>query len=663
MNKTMNIRRLLIANRGEIACRIIDTAKKMGLHTIAVYSDADRQARHVRLADEAIFIGSADAASSYLNQGALLRAMRDSRANALHPGYGFLSENPDFADAVRKAGFIFVGPPARAIRAMGLKDKAKRLMADAGVPVVPGYDGADQDPEILAEHAKKIGYPVLIKARAGGGGKGMRKVDNPDAFAAHLDSAVREAVAAFGDGHVIIEKYITAPRHIEVQLLSDCHGTHLHLFERDCSVQRRHQKVIEEAPAPHMPDEVRAAMTRAAVTAAKVISYEGAGTVEFIANGSGALTPDGFWFMEMNTRLQVEHPVTEQVTGLDLVALQLRVAAGEPLPLKQSDIRLNGHAIEARIYAEDPANDFLPSPGLIDQLIFPESMGLRADTGVGSGDEVSGYYDPMVAKMIATGTDRKDALQQLDRGLAKTCLIGLTNNLSFLSRLCKHEKFKEGRITTSFLDQHLEALTAQSPTPDAVLAAAGMSQVQAGTALPGWRHWGPGHVPVLLETKAGLINLDLQIHRAENITLKVDGRSVSYAVLCGTNNKMTNWQLIGPDGQVTVHTVKKEQNIWASDGTASWVFHLAHSAKQDTEEQSDGIIRAQMSATVSHIAAKAGDFATAGDRLMVLEAMKMEQPIIAPADGQIEEVAVNEGESVSAGQVLCRLLQQNEDEA
>ena len=293
MSKTINIRRLLIANRGEIACRIIDTAQKMGLQTIAVYSEADRKARHVRLADEAIFIGAADAASSYLNQDTLLQAMRDSRADALHPGYGFLSENPDFADAVRMAGFIFVGPPTKAIRAMGLKDEAKRLMADAGVPVVPGYDGADQDPNTLAENAKEIGYPVLIKARAGGGGKGMRKVDSPDAFAALLDSAVREAVSAFGDGHVIIEKYITAPRHIEVQLLSDRHGTHLHLFERDCSVQRRHQKVIEEAPAPHMPDEVRTAMTHAAVNAAKAIDYEGAGTVEFIADGSGTLTPSG----------------------------------------------------------------------------------------------------------------------------------------------------------------------------------------------------------------------------------------------------------------------------------------------------------------------------------------------------------------------------------
>ena len=661
MSKTINIRRLLIANRGEIACRIIDTAQKMGLHTIAVYSEADRKARHVRLADEAIFIGAADAASSYLNQDTLLQAMRDSRADALHPGYGFLSENPDFADAVRKAGFIFVGPPAKAIRAMGLKDEAKRLMADAGVPVVPGYDGADQDPNTLAENAKEIGYPVLIKARAGGGGKGMRKVDSPDAFAALLDSAVREAVSAFGDGHVIIEKYITAPRHIEVQLLSDRHGTHLHLFERDCSVQRRHQKVIEEAPAPHMPDEVRTAMTRAAVNAAKAIDYEGAGTVEFIADGSGTLTPAGFWFMEMNTRLQVEHPVTERVTGLDLVALQLRVAAGEPLLLKQSDIQLNGHAVEARIYAEDPANDFLPSPGQIDELMFPESEGLRTDTGVDSGDEVSGYYDPMIAKMIATGTDRQEALQQLARGLGQTCLIGLTSNLSFLSRLCQHDAIKDGQMTTSFVDQNLEYLTDQSLPPDAVLAAAGMSQLQADTALPGWRHWGAGNLPVLLEAKAGLIRLDLQIQSADDITLKIDGRSLSYAVLRCTVHKLTSWQLDGPNGQVTVYTFTKGQTIWASDGADTWVFHLAHTIKQDTEEQSDGIIRAQMSATVSQIIAQDGDKVTAGDRLIVLEAMKMEQPVLAPADGQIEKIAVNEGESVSAGQILCRFVQQNED--
>lgn len=661
MSKTINIRRLLIANRGEIACRIIDTAQKMGLHTIAVYSEADRKARHVRLADEAIFIGAADAASSYLNQDTLLQAMRDSRADALHPGYGFLSENPDFADAVRMAGFIFVGPPTKAIRAMGLKDEAKRLMADAGVPVVPGYDGADQDPNTLAENAKEIGYPVLIKARAGGGGKGMRKVDSPDAFAALLDSAVREAVSAFGDGHVIIEKYITAPRHIEVQLLSDRHGTHLHLFERDCSVQRRHQKVIEEAPAPHMPDEVRTAMTRAAVNAAKAIDYEGAGTVEFIADGSGTLTPAGFWFMEMNTRLQVEHPVTERVTGLDLVALQLRVAAGEPLLLKQSDIQLNGHAVEARIYAEDPENDFLPSPGQIDELMFPESEGLRTDTGVDSGDEVSGYYDPMIAKMIATGTDRQEALQQLARGLGQTCLIGLTSNLSFLSRLCQHEAIKDGQMTTSFVDQNLEYLTDQSLPPDAVLAAAGMSKLQADTALPGWRHWGAGNLPVLLEAKAGLIRLDLQIRSADDITLNIDGRSVSYVVLRCAGHKLTSWQLDGPNGQVTVYTFTKGQAIWASDGADTWVFHLANTIKQDTEEQSDGIIRAQMNATVSQITAQDGDKVTAGDRLIVLEAMKMEQSVLAPADGQIEKIAVNEGESVSAGQILCRFVQQNED--
>ena len=661
MSKTINIRRLLIANRGEIACRIIDTAQKMGLQTIAVYSEADRKARHVRLADEAIFIGAADAASSYLNQDTLLQAMRDSRADALHPGYGFLSENPDFADAVRMAGFIFVGPPTKAIRAMGLKDEAKRLMADAGVPVVPGYDGADQDPNTLAENAKEIGYPVLIKARAGGGGKGMRKVDSPDAFAALLDSAVREAVSAFGDGHVIIEKYITAPRHIEVQLLSDRHGTHLHLFERDCSVQRRHQKVIEEAPAPHMPDEVRTAMTRAAVNAAKAIDYEGAGTVEFIADGSGTLTPAGFWFMEMNTRLQVEHPVTERVTGLDLVALQLRVAAGEPLLLKQSDIQMNGHAVEARIYAEDPENDFLPSPGQINELMFPESEGLRTDTGVDSGDEVSGYYDPMIAKMIATGTDRQEALQQLARGLGQTCLIGLTSNLSFLSRLCQHDAIKDGQMTTSFVDQNLEYLTDQSLPPDAVLAAAGMSKLQADTALPGWRHWGAGNLPVLLEAKAGLIRLDLQIRSADDITLNIDGRSVSYVVLRCAGHKLTSWQLDGPNGQVTVYTFTKGQAIWASDGADTWVFHLANTIKQDTEEQSDGIIRAQMNATVSQITAQDGDKVNAGDRLIVLEAMKMEQSVLAPADGQIEKIAVNEGESVSAGQILCRFVQQNED--
>ena len=651
----MTIQRLLIANRGEIACRIIDTARQRGIHTIALCSEADRQARHVRLADEAVCIGWAEAASSYLNQKAVLDAALNAGADAIHPGYGFLSENPDFAEAVRTAGLIFVGPPADAVRAMGLKDEAKRLMAEAGVPVVPGYDGADQSPDLLAKKAADIGFPVLIKARAGGGGKGMRKVETEEAFADLLMSAVREATAAFGDGHVIIEKYITAPRHIEVQVLSDRQGTHLHLFERDCSVQRRHQKIIEEAPAPDMPDEVRSAMTDAAVTAAQAIGYEGAGTVEFIADGSGPLRADGFWFMEMNTRLQVEHPVTEQVTGLDLVDWQLRIAAGEALSLRQHDIQLSGHAIEARVYAEDPANGFLPSPGRIDQLMFPAHEGVRIDTGVEAGDEVSGYYDPMVAKLIATGTTRNEALTRLGAALGQTCLIGLTSNLAFLARLCRHQVVRAAEMTTAFLDQHLDELTDDGPPPDAVLAVACLSQIPAEAPLSGWRQWGPGHLPLLVRSAAGLQRAGLYLHGPDKIELETEDRQIPFTVIRCADDPLSGWTLTGPDGAVELTSVCQGGAIWVSDGQNSWIFSLADSTKSDSQEQSDGVVCAVMSATISQITVKSGERVAAGDRLMVLEAMKMEQPILAPVAGQIEDIPVQTGEAVSAGQVLCRL--------
>jgi len=664
----MTINRLLIANRGEIACRIIRTAQMRGIRTIAVFSAADRHARHVRLADEAVFIGPAEAQASYLDQQAVLDAALNTGADAIHPGYGFLSENPGFAAAVRKAGLIFVGPPAEAVKAMGLKDEGKRLMAEAGVPVVPGYDGAEQSPALLAEEAANIGYPVLIKARAGGGGKGMRKADTPDEFADMLDSAVREATAAFGDGHVIIEKYITAPRHIEVQVLSDSHGTHLHLFERDCSVQRRHQKVIEEAPAPDMPEAVRAAMTTAAVTAAAAIGYEGAGTVEFIADGSGPLRVDGFWFMEMNTRLQVEHPVTEQVTGLDLVDWQLRIAGGEKLDLRQQDVRLDGHAIEARIYAEDPANDFLPSPGRISQLGFPALDGVRVDTGVEAGDEVSGHYDPMVAKLIATGQDRDEALGRLCAGLGQTCLLGLNSNLAFLGRLCRHPVIGNAEMTTGFLDQHLAELTDAAAAPDAVLAAACLSPIPPEQDLSGWRQWGPGHLPVLLQSAAGLQRVSLYLYgagEAEIVTQDAEAgtRRIRFTVLRCPDEMVTGWKLDGPDGVVDLTSICKGDTLWVSDGQASWTFSLATSTKQDSEQDADGLVCAPMSATVSQITVKAGALAAAGDRLMVLEAMKMEQPVLAPVSGRIEEIPVTAGEAVSAGQILCRLQPDEEEDA
>jgi 3-methylcrotonyl-CoA carboxylase alpha subunit len=431
------IRTLLVANRGEIACRIFSTARGMGIRTVAVYSEADANAAHVRAADEAHLLGPAPARESYLRIDRILAAAKASGADAIHPGYGFLSENAEFAEAVAAAGMIFVGPPASAIRAMGSKSAAKALMETAGVPLVPGYHGEDQDPELLAREAVRIGFPVLIKASAGGGGKGMKVVERAEDFAATLASAKREAASSFGDDRVLIERYLTRPRHIEVQVFADTHGETVHLFERDCSVQRRHQKVIEEAPAPGMSAERRAAMGKAAVEAARAVGYVGAGTVEFIAEG------DDFFFMEMNTRLQVEHPVTEAITGQDLVEWQIRVARGEALPCRQEDLVITGHAVEARLYAEDAMRDFLPQTGRLEHLVFP--AGLRADAGVASGDVVSHHYDPMIAKLIAHGATREEALGRLADGLAATEVMGLVTNRGFLERILRHPEFAEAR--------------------------------------------------------------------------------------------------------------------------------------------------------------------------------------------------------------------------
>ena len=462
--------KLLIANRGEIACRIIRTAREMGIETVAVYSDADENAQHRHLADEAVHIGPAPSAESYLKADRIIQAALDTGAQAIHPGYGFLSENPDFVEAVEAAGLIFVGPSAEAIRAMGLKDAAKQLTEEAKVPIVPGYHGDNQEPDFLASEAEKIGYPVLIKARAGGGGKGMRKVDSPDAFDSALESAVREAQASFGDGSVLIEKFVTAPRHIEIQVFGDNHGNVVHLFERDCSLQRRHQKVIEEAPAPGMTEEMRNAMGEAAVKAAKAIEYSGAGTVEFIVDGSNGLQPDKFWFMEMNTRLQVEHPVTEAITGVDLVEWQLRIADDEYLPKFQDELSIDGHAFEARLYAEDVPKGFLPATGTLEYLEFSELA--RNDSGVVEGDTITPFYDPMIAKVITHEQSREEALSLLDDALGDTRIAGTVTNARFLRALCNHEGFAAGDVDTGLIDRDIDDLSASILPPDSVVAVA-----------------------------------------------------------------------------------------------------------------------------------------------------------------------------------------------
>ncbi|MDZ7908730.1 MAG: biotin carboxylase N-terminal domain-containing protein [Gemmobacter sp.] len=481
--------KILIANRGEIACRIIATARRMGVTTVAVYSEADAGARHVQLADEAVAIGGPAPRDSYLRGDAIIAAALATGAQAIHPGYGFLSENPDFVDAVTAAGLTFIGPSAQAIRAMGLKDAAKALMAEAGVPVVPGYHGANQDAEHLAGAADAIGYPVLIKAVAGGGGKGMRQVTRPQDFAAALESARGEAATAFGNDAVLIEKYVEKPRHIEVQVFGDGRDA-VHLFERDCSLQRRHQKVIEEAPAPGMPADMRAAMGEAAVRAARAIGYSGAGTIEFIVDASEGLRADRFWFMEMNTRLQVEHPVTEAITGIDLVEWQLRVAAGEPLPLRQDQLAIHGHAFEARLYAEDVPAGFLPATGRLAHLAFP--TGCRADTGVRTGDTISPWYDPMIAKVIVHGPTRAVALAQLARALQETQVAGTTTNLAFLGALARHPGFAAGDVDTGLIERDLAALTAAPAPSAAVQAAALLASAGLGAGpLQGFTLWAP----------------------------------------------------------------------------------------------------------------------------------------------------------------------------
>src|SRR6266702_728471 len=444
--------KILIANRGEIACRIIRTARRMGIATVAVYSEADAAALHVALADEARLIGPPPARESYLDIAAVIAAARDSGAAAVHPGYGFLSENAEFAEACAKAGLVFIGPSPEVIRAMGSKAAAKALMEAHGVPVVPGYHGAEQHEGRLVAEAGRIGFPVMIKASAGGGGRGMRIVAGVGEFAAALDGARREAVGAFGDDRMLIERYLAAPRHIEVQVFGDAHGNAVHLFERDCSIQRRHQKIIEEAPAPGLDPAQRAAIGNAALKAARAVGYVGAGTVEFIVP-TDKKAGDAFYFMEMNTRIQVEHPVTEAVTGVDLVEWQLRIAAGEELPLRQEELALNGHAIEARLYAENPARDFLPSTGTLHALHLPEGEGVRVESGVRAGDSVSPFYDPMIAKLIAWGEDRETARARLRRALGDTALVGVATNLGFLTRVAADPDFAAGRVDTRFIER------------------------------------------------------------------------------------------------------------------------------------------------------------------------------------------------------------------
>ncbi|WP_126975770.1 acetyl/propionyl/methylcrotonyl-CoA carboxylase subunit alpha [Frigidibacter oleivorans] len=643
-------RKILIANRGEIACRVIATCRRMGISTVAVFSEADRAARHVALADQAVPVGGPAPADSYLRGDRLIEAALATGAGAIHPGYGFLSENPDFVEAVTAAGLVFIGPSAAAIRAMGLKDAAKALMAEAGVPVVPGYHGDNQDAEHLAGAAEAVGYPVLIKAVAGGGGKGMRRVEAARDFPEALASARREAEGAFGNPAVLIEKYIDTPRHIEVQVFGDGQRA-VHLFERDCSLQRRHQKVIEEAPAPGMTGEMRAAMGQAAVRAAEAIGYAGAGTVEFIVDGSDGLRPDRFWFMEMNTRLQVEHPVTEAITGVDLVEWQLRVAAGEPLPARQQDLAIRGHAFEARLYAEDVPAGFLPATGRLDRLAFPD--GARIDTGVRPGDAISPWYDPMIAKIITHGPTRAAALSQLAAALDRTEVTGSTTNLAFLAALARHPGFAAGQVDTGLIARDLPALVAEPACPPQALALAAIAAAGLdGPPAPqrGFTLWAPLRRTVVLARDGAALPVTLACEGPDRVVADLpEGGAVAAERVDG------GWRLDGRRPDLTAHVDVGRVTVFGG-GAGTWRFDLPDPLDRAAAAgRGADVVLSPMPGLLKAVFVTAGQAVAQGDRLAILEAMKMEHTLTAGRDGEVAEILAAAGDQVEAGAALVRL--------
>ncbi|WP_313455173.1 acetyl/propionyl/methylcrotonyl-CoA carboxylase subunit alpha [Stenotrophomonas sp.] len=651
--------KILIANRGEIACRVIATCQRLGIATVAVYSDADRNARHVRLADEAVAIGPAPARESYLRADAILAAARQTGAQAIHPGYGFLSENADFAQACADAGIVFIGPSAAAIRAMGDKSAAKALMQQAGVPLTPGYHGDAQEPDFLRTQADGIGYPVLIKASAGGGGKGMRRVDDSAAFIEALASCQREAQSAFGNAHVLVEKYVERPRHIEIQVFGDSHGNVVYLFERDCSVQRRHQKVLEEAPAPGMTPERRAAMGTAAVNAARAVNYVGAGTVEFIAG------PDGdFYFMEMNTRLQVEHPVTECITGTDLVEWQLRVASGEPLPLQQDQLQIRGHALEARLYAEDADRGFLPSTGTLRHLRLPAaSAHVRVDAGVEQGDAITPYYDPMIAKLIVWDVDRDAALRRMQQALAECEVVGVTTNAAFLRRLVMTDSFAGAKLDTALIEREQAALAPPDATDDAAVwalaAVAAIATEDAALvdvrdpyspwqARDGWR-LGVAAARRLTLEQAGVLAVVDATAQDDVWTLLRDGHTVT--AHGGLNGEQLALQVDGQLHRARVVRDGSELYLFGAQGVRRFTVHDPVS-EADQGVVDAGSLVAPMPGRVVATLVAAGTQVSKGTPLLVLEAMKMEHTLQAPADGTVQGFRVKAGDQVGDGAVL-----------
>ncbi|PHV13212.1 acetyl/propionyl/methylcrotonyl-CoA carboxylase subunit alpha [Chitinimonas sp. BJB300] len=660
-------KKILIANRGEIACRVIATARKLGIKTVAVYSDADAEARHVKLADEAIRLGPPAPRESYLRSDLILAIAKQTGAEAIHPGYGFLSENADFATACMEAGVVFIGPPASAISAMGSKSAAKTLMETASVPLVPGYHGDKQDLALLQREADKMGYPVLIKASAGGGGKGMKIVEKSADFTAQLASAQREAQSSFGDARVLIEKYLTKPRHIEIQVFADTHGDAVYLFERDCSVQRRHQKVLEEAPAPGMTTERRVEMGTAAVNAAKAIGYVGAGTVEFIFD---TLT-GAFYFMEMNTRLQVEHPVTEMITGQDLVEWQLRVASGESLPLKQHELKIHGHAFEARVYAEDPARDFLPQIGHLLHLRQPaENAHVRVDTGVESGDEISPWYDPMIAKLIVWDESRERALDRLAHALSEYEVVGLDTNLAFLRQLASHPAFAACELDTGFIARHHAVLI--PPTPPvgtdtlAMAALAELAQVEAHNLTMRQRSSEPASP--WWEADGWRLNQDNRhaLHfRAGDQEYAVIAHyaDTGYLLEIGNEKLDANGSLHGQQLRTVINGHRLQATV-VRDGSRLTVVCNGTNTELDAfnpllvglqAAEATGGLNAPMPGTVVTVHVKVGDMVEKDTPLVILEAMKMEHTILAPQAGTVKEVFFEKGEQVTEGAALLEI--------
>ncbi len=664
--------KILIANRGEIACRVAATARRMGIRTVAVYSEADAGSKHVAVCDEAVLIGAAAAKDSYLRGQKIIEVAKATGAQAIHPGYGFLSENAEFAEAVQAAGLAFIGPPGSSMRAMGSKSAAKQLMEGANVPLVPGYHGDNQDPAFLREQADRIGYPVLLKASAGGGGKGMRVVERSEDFEAALASCKREAISSFGDDKVLVEKYLIRPRHIEIQVFADTHGNCVYLHERDCSVQRRHQKVLEEAPAPGMTLDRRAAMGEAAVNAARAVGYVGAGTVEFIANQDGS-----FYFMEMNTRLQVEHPVTEMITGTDLVEWQLRVAFGEPLPKKQSELEIHGHAIEARVYAENPEKGFLPSIGTLRHMDTPSAVefelgasgtnpaAVRVDSGVREGDAISPFYDPMIAKLIVWGADRTQALARLSQALSEFQIVGLATNIAFLKRLVEGEAFSTADLDTGLIDRHGEALfplPSAAPLGALALAALALSSGETvrGSANPadpwaqakGWR---------MNSAYRRMLSFADEFSGAAGYQVSLTYGAHGWEI--EANGERQPLELVRHDGaelsvrlgETSLHgSVRRDGDLFhvftgGRHYTLSYNDPMAHAGEL---EAAGGRLTAPMPGKVVAVLASSGKEVKKGEPLVIMEAMKMEHTISAPSDGLVEEVLYQVGDQVADGAPL-----------